>query len=237
MSSPEYKLLITYIQQRIDPNSLNPDDPCRQFLSVWSCLSISEDRKLVVYDSSKLLVPSKAIPKVLQFLHKSHCGFVKSKKLAQELYFWPHMARDIKNMVEGCPQCLRVSPSQQCEPLLPSVAQIPMEMVGVDLFQLEGKQFLCMVDRFSGFPFVAALRSLTTRAILKTMTTWFYDFGFPRVIRSDGGPQFRTEFEQYCRSNGITKELSSPYNPQSNGLAESAVKQVKYLMKKVGSTD
>ena len=56
------------------------------------------------------------------------------------------------------------------------------------------------------------------------------DWGLPKVIRSDGGPQFRSKFSKLCQDHGITHELSSPYNPQSNGLAESAVKQVKYLL-------
>ena len=49
-------------------------------------------------------------------------------------------------------------------------------------------------------------------------------------IRSDGGPQFRSEFDEYCKKNSIKHELSSPYNPESNGLAESAVKNLKSII-------
>ncbi len=65
---------------------------------------------------------------------------------------------------------------------------------------------------------------------------WFSKFGFPQIIRSDGGPQFRTEFSEFCKTYGIMHELSSPYNPQSNGLAESAVKSMKHLVKKCNET-
>ena len=49
-------------------------------------------------------------------------------------------------------------------------------------------------------------------------------------IRSDGGPQFRTEFTLFCSQHGIKHELSSPYNPESNVLAEAAVKNIKSII-------
>ena len=58
----------------------------------------------------------------------------------------------------------------------------------------------------------------------------FQLFGYPSVIRSGGGAQFRSEFDNFCASKNITHELTSPYNPQSNGLAENAVKQARYLL-------
>jgi len=89
-----------------------------------------------------------------------------------------------------------------------------------------------MVDGYSGFTFADRLTSLTTASIISKLQNWFRDFGYPTLIRTDGGPQFRAEFKQYCKSIGATKETSSPYYPQSNGLAESAVKQAKHLLSK-----
>ena len=72
-----------------------------------------------------------------------------------------------------------------------------------------------------------ALSKTNTSIILNVLIKWFQLFGYPSVIRSDGGPQFRSEFDN---SKNITHELTSPYNPQSNGLAENAVKQAKHLL-------
>ena len=107
-----------------------------------------------------------------------------------------------------------------------------MHRVGVDLFQAAGKHYLAMADGYSGFPFVEQLRTLTTAAVTKTLTKWFNNFGYPSIIRSDGGPQFRSEFKNFCNNIGAEKETSSPYYAQSNGLAEAAVKQMKGLLKK-----
>ena len=66
--------------------------------------------------------------------------------------------------------------------------------------------------------------------IIKILTNWFNILGFPKIIRSDGGPQFRSEFDVFCNDNNIKHELLSPYNPSSNGLAEQAVKTAKHLL-------
>jgi hypothetical protein len=57
--------------------------------------------------------------------------------------------------------------------------------------------------------------------------------GFPQYIFSDSGPQFgAAEFKEYCKEHYITPLVSSACFPQSNGLAESAVKSAKYLLLK-----
>ena len=64
------------------------------------------------------------------------------------------------------------------------------------------------------------------------LTNWFNLLGWPKSLRSDGGPQFLSEFKTWCQNNNIDHEVSSPYNPKANGLAESAVKNVKHLLLK-----
>ena len=66
--------------------------------------------------------------------------------------------------------------------------------------------------------------------MIDVLDGWFLDLGFPKTIRSDGGPQFRADFDTYCTNNNIKHETSSPYHPESNGLAEAAVKNMKRLI-------
>ena len=64
----------------------------------------------------------------------------------------------------------------------------------------------------------------------ETTIAWFNMLGWPKIIRSNGGPQFRSEFDEFCEEKDIVHELTSPYNPQANGLAEAAVKNCKHLL-------
>ena len=110
--------------------------------------------------------------------------------------------------------------------------RFPMQHIGLDLFSFGNKEFLICVDHWSGYPFYSHLRSLSSSSVISTLTTWFSLFGWPTSIRSDGGPQFRGEFSRFCETHQIRHELSAPYNPKSNGLAEAGVKSVKNILRK-----
>eukprot|EP00095_Tigriopus_kingsejongensis_P000402 snap_masked-scaffold19_size710362-processed-gene-4.9 protein:Tk00402 transcript:snap_masked-scaffold19_size710362-processed-gene-4.9-mRNA-1 annotation:"PREDICTED: uncharacterized protein LOC100900865" len=138
-------------------------------------------------------------------------------------------------MIQNCPDCSRLLPSQQKEPLVQTQAQRPFESVSVDLFELKGQHYLVMVDRYSLWTCVQNVRKLDTATIVQCLDRWFIDYGLPDRIRTDGGPQFRGPFKEYCSSMAVDHELSSPYNHQSNGHAESAVKSMKHLVTKSGS--
>ena len=58
-------------------------------------------------------------------------------------------------------------------------------------------------------------------------------YGIPITLMSDGGPQFSSaEFHRFAEEWGFDHNTSSPYYPQSNGLAENGVKVMKYLLTK-----
>ena len=51
-----------------------------------------------------------------------------------------------------------------------------------------------------------------------------------KIIHSDNGGEFTsTEFKDLCKEAGIKRELSTPYNPQQNGVAEWKNKISSYL--------
>ena len=98
-----------------------------------------------------------------------------------------------------------------------------MQDVSTELFSYGGKTYITLVDRYSGYIFSEHLPHLSTKDVIRQLKVWFCLFGFPKVIVSDNGPQFRSEFEVFCTNIGAKHITSSPYFPQSNGQAESAV--------------
>ena len=111
-----------------------------------------------------------------------------------------------------------------------------MAQVGLDLFDFVGKKHLLCVDKWSGFPVFKRLQSQSTKAIMDILSGWFNTLGWPSSVRTDGGPQFCGPFRDWCTANNIIQELASPYNPKANGLAESAVKNVKLILAKCAET-
>ena len=150
------------------------------------------------------------------------------------------MSNDIKTFVQSCQSCYKRLPSQRENPSVtapPSASFGPaVAQVGLDLFDFAGKKHLICVDKWSGFPVFKRLQSQTTKAITDILAGWFNILGWPSSVRTDGGPQFCGPFRDWCNANSITQELASPYNPKANGLAESAVKNVKLVLSKCGET-
>ena len=60
------------------------------------------------------------------------------------------------------------------------------------------------------------------------MKAVFAERGVPDVIVSDSGPQYTSaEFEDFTKQWQIEHRVSSPRNPQSNGMAERCVQTMK----------
>ncbi len=151
------------------------------------------------------------------------------------MYYWPRMTCDITWLVEKCEACQRMRPSQCRKKQQPSAANFPMEMVCANIFEFNTHHYLIMVDRYSAYPWIHQLRHLNTEVITSTLHGWFLQYGFPPIIRMDGGPQFCQDFKKFCQDCNIQPELSSLHNAQSNGHAEAAVKNMKYLLSKCGT--
>ena len=80
---------------------------------------------------------------------------------------------------------------------------------------------------------VKQLRKIDQQAVTTALEETFTERGYPDELVSDNGPCYRGEqFAEFLRRKGIKHTTSSPYYPQSNGLAEAYVKVVKNMMKK-----
>ena len=140
-------------------------------------------------------------------------------------------------MIRSSGSCAVLLPSQQREPLKadPPPSR-PFEQTAADIFHLGGWQCLVLTDKFSGWPFIGKYgRTASTQDVVNLLTSWFTDVGsgVPVTMTTDGGPQFKsTTFITFCAEWGITHNVSSLYNHQSNGTAEAAVKSVKHPVTK-----
>lgn len=232
---PKYQQLLRAIENGVNFKCLQQDHIAKQYKGVWERLSIlqANPSNLAVLDGIRIIVPEAVRRETLQLLHSSHQGIVKTKQCARQHYYWPGITAAIITTVEACRACNQFLPSQPEETIKPPIQpHEPMEQVSADLASVHGKDYLVLVDRFSGYLFVDKLRGQSTEDVIKCLQKWFLQFGWPSTIRTDGGPCFRSKFLEFCKTNRITHELSSAYNPQSNGLAEAGVKNAKRLLAK-----
>ena len=204
----------------------------------WNTIGVLDDKEdtIMVMDGHRIVVPLGARKAILSLLHVPHMATAKTRKAAAKRYFWVGMADEVKKMCEQCQTCRERGPSRPEEPLgmpIPKAAMDPMEMIGLDIGQFSGTKYLICVDRYSGYPLVGKLgKTSSTKEVIKMIQGWFRTFGYAKRARHDDGPEFRDKFVAWLTQVGCKSEVSSAYNPTSNGLAEAGVKNVKSLLKK-----
>ncbi|XP_028412521.1 uncharacterized protein LOC114535405 [Dendronephthya gigantea] len=110
---------------------------------------------------------------------------------------------------------------------------LPWQKVSVDLFHLDGKNYLVTIDHYSDFFELDSLTSTYTRTVIRAMKKNFARFGIPQEWVSDNGPQFDShEYTQFAKEYAFRMVKLSPYHNQGNGKAEAAVKVAKNILKK-----
>jgi hypothetical protein len=226
-----YQELIKGIRAKYNYDDLQKDHIGIKYKPVWRDLSIHETG-LVVIDNV-IVPPEKCRENILKIWHTGHCGKSKSKRLAKERFYWPGMLSDVRKSVKSCKPCLALRKSQPRETLITEKATVPMSHIGSDIFEFNSKKYIVITDRYSSYVICRKLQSETASSIINILHEIFLILGRPQKLRTDRGTNyFSKETRKYCEDNFIEQEFSSPKNPASNSLSESAVKRAKHLLEK-----
>ena len=141
------------------------------------------------------------------------------------------IGKDIKRIVGQCEGCQVRKAAQRREPLISSPLPEPWDRIGIDLMDFKGKTFLMVMNYHSCYLEVMDLSKATSSLVIAKLKSIFARWGIPLEVVSDNGPQCSSEsFSNFAKSYGFKHTTSSSYYPQSNGLAESAVKIAKNIL-------
>ncbi|KAK3516101.1 hypothetical protein QTP70_005391 [Hemibagrus guttatus] len=171
----------------------------------------------------------------MQWVHEApssgHPGIHRSTQRARCRFCWPSLGMDLEGYVQACPTCAQSRASRQVpegllEPL--PTPQFLWSHLSVDFLtdlpdSGEFTMVMVVVDRFSkGCKLIPLKGSPTAMQTAEAMFQHvFRNFGLPKDIVSDRGPQFTSRvWGSLCARLGISISLSSGYHPQSNGQAE-----------------
>ncbi|CAI5639180.1 unnamed protein product [Oreochromis niloticus] len=96
------------------------------------------------------------------------------------------------------------------------------------------KEYINIVHKgHPGWIEIDLLRDLTTAAVISKLKRHFSVHGTPHTLLTDNGRQYTSQqFIDFAKQWDFTHLTSSPEFPQSNGLAERAVRSAKQLMEK-----
>ncbi|UYV81418.1 K02A2.6-like [Cordylochernes scorpioides] len=156
---------------------------------------------------SAIVIPKTQRNNMLNLLHQSHQGISAIQGLARESLFWPSTL---------------LKKNQKYVPVY------PWQTVSLDIFYIQKKPHLLVVDRYSGYPEVFTLDPPTAINVKNKLRETFARFGIPETMMSDNGPPFRSEImTDFCIRWGIKQLFSSPHLHRSNGLAERNIQTIK----------
>ena len=181
---------------------------------------------------TKLVIPKMLRSDILERIHSGHQGINKCRTRASEAVWWPKINDDIERIVQSCELCQSAQSANRREPLMCSpLPQHAWEKVGIDLFDLNNKKFLVVVDYYSKYIEIAEMNRTISAIVIGKLKGIFARHGIPSEIASDNGPPFNSsEFANFGREYGFKHITSSPYFPISNGEAERAVQTAKRIL-------
>ena len=201
----------------------------RCMFSVRNNLSVVDD---LLFYMNRLVIPASMREEIMNRMHRGHMGIVKTQARAQQTVWWPGITKAITSAIEHCQHCQVHRNVQRSEPLNPrELPDRPWQRIDIDMFAHRGQEYMAVSDTYSRWLEIVKMPKTATANVIAALKVLFARWGYPDVIMCDNGTQFTsTEFRKFLKDCDIMLETSSPRYPQSNGGAESAVKQAKKIL-------
>ena len=118
----------------------------------------------IVLKGQKIVVPLSLRQEMKKRLHAAHTGYDSMISILWNSIFSPGLSKEIKQLADQCETCQRHKNRNQKESLYQhDNGQMQWERVAVDLFEIQGRNYLVTVDNFSNYIEVDYLPSTTSR--------------------------------------------------------------------------
>ena len=98
----EYQDLIAALVEKSWPHQLNPQHPANKYKWQWKNFSVSQvpNGRLILYQTSRVLIPSTVKDQFLQDLHHPHPTEQQMQRSAAFYAYWLNMESDISEVAE-----------------------------------------------------------------------------------------------------------------------------------------
>jgi transposase InsO family protein len=197
-----------------------------------------------INEKGRLEVKPEDRKEILELYHDSpasggHDGIWRTYLKISKRFSWPKLKHDVTAYVRSCPMCqknkakFRPKADRLC---FRANDEPPMHTVHLDFAELsktsgpgtKTRAFLVAIDRNSRFAVSRAGRE-NADAVIDLLSQKVFEK--TRVVVSDHARVFESKkFREWAERKGIQICLGSPYNPQSNGLAERLIRDLKTFM-------
>ena len=190
---------------------------CQNFISLQGTLYLCSTPKGEDEDLLLFMVPKAHRTAALNGCHwdAGHQGCDHTLSLLQEHFWWPGMAKQMRQVIKTCRCCLQYEGGTPKAPLCPIVATTPLDLLHVDFTSIETTMeldksprvanVLVFQDHFTKY----VLAYVTPNQTAKTITKFLYGgfisiFGALARLLSDRGTSFTSSIiKELCEILGI----------------------------------
>ncbi len=196
-------------------------------------------------DGSVRMIPKPAVrAELIKRTHEwtGHWGEKRTLSLLCNNHWWRGMSTQVREHVRNCPECDRSKATFNVR--TPQLQPLPIGGMfyrwGVDLFgpvevSKYGNRYVMVAIEHYGkhielVPIPSKKAIHTRHAFLQHVLS---KFGACAEVITDGGTEFKGEFDQLMQECMIDHRRTAPNHPQADGLAERAVRSVKAALGKM----
>ena len=173
---------------------------------------------------------------IVKFFHNKCHGSAKFVEATiRQTFFIRSLTKIVNSIKFSCHTCLTCrdihSPKYVSSVMKSPISQpIPWDYVGIDHVGPlpaagHNRTVLVLTCMATGFIMCYASPSCDAHSTIKAMDNCFWSRGFPRTVKCDNGPAFRSRlFVEYCTLRNIRIRYATPYLPSDNGKLEASHK-------------
>ena len=103
-----------------------------------------------------------------------------------------------------------------------------MDKIGTDLFKLNERNYVIVVDYTTNFYDISQIPDKQSSTVVLHTKRLFSRYGIPKLVISDNGPEFiGNAYQKFSEKWDFIHITSSPRYPESNGQVERVIQIVK----------
>lgn len=199
--------------------------------------SVDLEGVTLISKHGKVIVPKTLQARLVHCYHEllQHPGMTRMEATIRHVFDWRGLREMVEEHCRTCSICQRTKKQRKKYGHLPpkTAETTPWERVNVDIVGtytvktptgVRKLTAMTMIDPVTGWFEIAPLAENENAGSYEAQKAfdsyWLSRYPRPRFVGTDNGVHFKRFFKDLIDNYGLTKKISTEYNPQSNGIIE-----------------